>query len=113
MNNTDSPLVFTDAKPEYGYKPSPLFDSVFIKPVPREHKARLITPDAYEPATDIGFVVAVGPAINGLKAGDLVLFDRFAKVGYEFTLVDETGDLVPMIRLQSAFVFAVLERVRL
>jgi co-chaperonin GroES (HSP10) len=101
------------AKPEYGYKPQPLLDGVFVKPVPKEHKSRLIVPDAYGTATDQGFVVAVGPKVEGIKAGDLVLFDRFAKVGYEFELLDEDGEVVPMVRLAVPFVFAVLERVKL
>ena len=101
------------ARPEYGYKPQPLLDRVFIKPCPKEHKSRLITPDAYGTATDQGFVTAVGPNVQGIKAGDLVLFDRFAKVGYEFDLLDEDGEVVQMVCLQAVFIFAVLERVKL
>lgn len=100
-------------KPEYGYRPTPLLDRVFIKPVPKEHKSRLITPDAYGTATDQGFVTAVGPDVVGIKAGDLVLFDRFAKVGYEFTLLDDEGELAELVCMQAQFVFAVLQRVKL
>ena len=101
------------ARPEYGYKPQPLLDRVFIKPVPKEHKSRLITPDAYGTATDQGFVSAVGPDVQGIKVGDLVLFDRFAKVGYEFTLLDDEGEITEQVCLQAVFIFAVLERVKL
>jgi co-chaperonin GroES (HSP10) len=100
-------------KPTHGYQPHPLLDRVFIRPVPKEHKSRLITPDAYGTATDQGFVTAVGPKVEGIKIGDLVLFDRFAKVGYEFSLLDDEGDLSELVCLQAVFIFAVLKRVQL
>ena len=101
------------ARPTYGYRPDPLLDQVFIKPVPRDHQSLLIIPKAYEAATDQGFVSAVGPDAKGIKVGDLVLFDRFAKVGKEFELLDEENESVQLVCIQSVFVFAILKRVKL
>lgn len=113
-NEPSHPLEWAPPpKLEYGYRPQALLDSVFVKPCAKEHKSRLITPDAYGTATDQGFVTAVGPKVEGIKAGDLVLYDRFAKVGYEFDLLDEDGEISQIVRLSAQFIFAVLERVRL
>ena len=93
-----------------GYRATALGKNVFIKPVPKEHAAHFIIPDAYEPATDSGFVASAGPDVVGIKPGNLVLYDRFATTGNEFTLLDEDGELVPMVRLHSDFIYATLDR---
>lgn len=106
-------LVDIPQKAEYGYQPSALGRQVFIKPVSTEHPSHLIIPPAYEPASSIGFVHCFGPEVTGLKQGDLVLYDRFATTGNEFDLLDEGGECVKMVRLDSNFVFATLTRVKL
>jgi hypothetical protein len=113
MNEPLEPIVET--KPEYGYLPIALKSTVFIKPVPKEHPGRLIVPPAYEPATDMGFVVCTGPEVDNsqMAPGALVMYDKFAVAGNEFELLDADGELVPMVRLDAAFVFAVLKRVKL
>src|SRR5271170_6295006 len=50
-------------KPEYGYLATPRHGFMFVKPLPPEHKGRLITPKAYEANSDMGFVHAIGPDV--------------------------------------------------
>lgn len=111
MNEPLEPII--ESKPTHGYRPSALGRQVFIKPVPKDHPGRLITPPAYEPATDMGFVSAAGPEVTGVRVGQLVMYDKYATVGNEFELLDEDGEVVPMVRLPVDFVFATLERVKL
>jgi co-chaperonin GroES (HSP10) len=99
--------------PEFGYRPTPLRDRVFVKPVPVEHPSHFIVPDAYEPATSIGFVHSVGPDAVGIKPGNLVIYDKYAVTGSQFELLDEDNETVSMVCLSSDFIFAVLERVKL
>ena len=105
--------VFGEVRAEYGYRPTALGTQVFIKPVPKEHPSHFIVPDAFEPASDTGFVASVGPDVVGIQPGQLVMYDRFAVAGNEFELLDEDGEPVKMVRLHSDFVFATLTRVKL
>lgn len=128
---TASPETVTiePEKKEYGYKVTPLGNQVFIKPIPKEHPGRLIIPSAYEPSSDLGFLHAVGPDVKtphpgwdsktrtlkaapGLTPGALVMYDKYAAAGNEFELLDEDGQFVKMVRVQSEFVFAVLTRIK-
>ena len=111
MNEPLVPIFI--AAPTHGYEPIALGRQVFLKPVPKEHPGRLITPPAYEPAVDMGFVVCVGPEVTGIKSGDLCLYDKYAVTGNELELLDEDGQIVPMVRLPIDFVFATLKRVKL
>ena len=100
-------------KKDFGYKPIPLADNVFLKPLPKEHPGRLLFPPAYEPASDIAFVHCTGPEAVTVNPGDLVLFDKFAEVGNRFELVNDEGVVEEMIRIQLPFIYAVLKRVNL
>jgi hypothetical protein len=97
---------------KFGYRAFPRPGYVFVKPVPKDHPGRLITPPAYEPAADMGFIHAVGEVCD-LSVGDLVLFDKFAEIGSRFELLDENDELVEMVQLRQEFITAVLERVKL
>ena len=111
MNEPLEPIVVE--KPTHSYQPTALGRQVFIKPVPKEHPGRLITPPAYEPATDMGFVVCAGPEVTGIEPGHLCMYDKYAVTGNEFELLDEEGQIVSMVRVPVDFVFATLKRVKL
>lgn len=100
-------------RPDFGYRVTPLHTFIFVKPVPREHKSRLITPKAYESTSDIGFVHAIGPDVKQVEKGMLVMFDRYAEVGNRFEIVDDEGDVVGMIQMRLDNITAILERVKL
>lgn len=107
------PVVVEEApKPEEGYEATPRHSFMFVKPLPPEHKGRLITPKAYESTTDQGFVHAVGPDVRDVTPGMLVMFDKYAEVGARFELVDEDGDVVSMIQMREDNVTAILKKVK-
>jgi len=110
----EAPAIVLDApedRPEFGYKATPRHSFLFVKPVPKEHKGRLIIPKAFESTSDMGFVHAAGPDVVDVKVGNLVLFDKYAEVGNRFTLLDEEGELVDMIQMREDNVTAIMERV--
>ena len=96
--------------PEFGYVASPLHSYVFIKPLPPEHKGRLIVPKAYQTNSDMGFIHAVGPNVSALKPGDLVMFDRYAAEQERFVLLDEEGDQIELVKIVQENVTAILTR---
>ena len=106
------PLLPASPPPTHGYVPSPRHGIVFIRPLPKDHSARLITPPAYETNGDMGFVFAAGPDCADLQPGQLVLFDRFAEVGNKYDMVED-GDIVELVAIREEFILAVLTRVSL
>jgi co-chaperonin GroES (HSP10) len=107
------PIVIPEpVKSEYGYKARPRTDHIFVRRAAKEHSSALIIPDAYKENSDVGFIVNVGPQITDLKAGDLVLFDKYATVGTEVNLIDEEGDEVAMLLLRGINVQAILQRIK-
>jgi co-chaperonin GroES (HSP10) len=101
-----------EVAPEYGYVASPLHSYVFIKPLPPEHKGRLIVPKAYQSNSDMGFVHAVGPHVTALKPGDQVMFDKYAAEQERFVLLDEEGDQIELVKLVQENVTAILTRTK-
>ena len=99
-------------KPTHGYEVTARLSNVFIRPLPKDHVGRLITPAAYDSNSDMGFVHTVGPNVTDIKPGSLVLFDRFAEVGAHYNLVVE-GELTELVMVREEFILAVLERVEL
>jgi co-chaperonin GroES (HSP10) len=104
---------FVEEKPTHGYRAAPRKNFLFVKPLPKEHKGRIIIPPAYESTSDMGFVHDVGPDVTDIKPGDLVLFDKYAEVGQKFNLVDEDGELVDLIQMSDFNVTAILTRIDL
>ena len=97
--------------PTHGYVPTPRGPIVFIRPLPKDHSARLITPPAYETNGDMGFVYAAAPTAN-LKPGTLVLYDKFAEVGNKYDMVED-GEIVELVAIREEFILATLTRVKL
>ena len=97
--------------PTHGYVPTPRGPIVFIRPLPKDHSARLITPPAYETNGDMGFVYAAAPTAK-LNPGTLVLYDKFAEVGNKYDMVED-GEIVELVAIREEFILATLTRVKL
>lgn len=97
----------TPEKPTYGYSVEPRSNYVFVKPLPKEHPGRLITPPAYESASDMGFVHASG--VPDINLGDLVLYDKYSTVGNIFEFIED-GEIVEMAQVRGEFITAKLRR---
>ena len=98
--------------PTHGYVPSPRHGIVFMRPLPKDHSARLIIPPAYETNGDMGFVFAAGPDCTDLQSGFLVLYDKFAEVGNKYDMVED-GEIVELVAIREEFILATLTRVKL
>lgn len=115
--NAGTPPVLDAAPlppPTHGYEVRALGRNVFIRPLPKEHEGRLITPPAYESNSDSGFIHSVGPEVIAtvLRPGLLVLFDKFAETGARYQFVVD-GEITELVMVREEFILAVLERVRL
>ena len=84
---------------------------VLILRVEKEHTSNLIIPDSMKARSDIGFVKAVGEAVKFYKAGQLVLFDRFASHGADICLIDEEGIERNMLLLREYDILMRLKKV--
>jgi co-chaperonin GroES (HSP10) len=85
---------------------------VFIKPLPPEHKGRLIVPKAYQSNSDQGFVHAVGPNVTCIEPGQLVMFDKYAAEQERFVLLDEEGEEITLVKLVQENITAILTRTK-
>ena len=108
---TEIPTLPTPPPPTHGYVPTPRGPIVFIRPLPKDHSARLITPPAYETNGDMGFVYAAAPTAK-LNPGTLVLYDKFAEVGNKYDMVED-GEIVELVAIREEFILATLTRVKL
>ena len=90
-----------EEKPKFGYEADPAGDCLLIQRVEREHTSNLILPDSLKAKSEIGFVKAAGESVKFYKAGDLVLFDKFASHGSEISLIDEDGIERQMLLLRE------------
>ncbi len=100
-------------KPQFGYIADPAGDCLLIQRVEREHTSNLILPDSLKAKSEIGFVKAAGEAVKFYKAGDLVLFDKFASHGAEISLIDEDGIERQMLLMREYDVLTRLKKVPL
>ena len=99
--------------PAHGYSVTALGKNVFIRPLPKDHPGRLVTPPAYQTDSDIGFVHTAGQNVSTyIKRGQLVLFDKFADVGAHYDLVVD-GEIVPLVMVREEFILGILKRVKL
>ena len=108
---TEVPALPAPPPPTHGYVPTPRGPIVFIRPLPKDHSARLITPPAYETNGDMGFVYAAAPTAK-LNPGTLVLYDKFAEVGNKYDMVED-GEIVELVAIREEFILATLTRVKL
>lgn len=90
-----------EAKPEVGYAAEPFGDNILVTRVAKEHTSNLIIPDSMKAKSEIGYVVAVGEAVKNVKAGMLILFDRFASHGNDYKFIDEEGIERPYVLLRE------------
>lgn len=79
------------ARPQVGYKGESLGDTVLIQRVDKEHSSNLIIPDSLKAKSEIGYIISAGKLCKYVEEGWLILFDRFASVGMEISLIDEDG----------------------
>lgn len=113
VSQNDAAAPPLPAPPTHGYSVESLGKNVFIKPLPKDHPGRLITPPAYQTDSDMGFVHKCGSAVTPeLKEGQLVLFDKFAETGARYDLVVD-GEITPLVMVREEFILAVLTRVEL
>jgi len=111
LNTPEVQDLPTPPPPTHGYVPTPRGPIVFIRPLPKDHSARLITPPAYETNGDMGFVYAAAPTAK-LNPGTLVLYDKFAEVGNKYDMVED-GEIVELVAIREEFILATLTRVKL
>ena len=110
----DNSALFVPKKPEVYYKGRPLSDRILIKrKESRESNSSIIIPDSAKGKSDIGYVVSVSPNSKlELKPGALILFDKFASVGQELMLLDESGIESEHLLVQEIDVLMEMEEVR-
>ena len=78
-------------RPKVGYKGESLGDTVLIQRVDKEHSSNLIIPDSLKAKSEIAYIISAGKLCKYVEEGWLILFDRFASVGMEISLIDEDG----------------------
>lgn len=121
-SHVDNSRLFERPRPAVTYKGRPLGDRVLVKRVERDSASLIVIPDSAKAKSDMGIVVGVGDGLVDITTGrrtpvnasegDLVLFDRFAAVGQEVTLMDETGAEGEHLILQACDILLVLAEVR-
>lgn len=104
------PAVPEAPKPEWHYTAQPRHDFVFLLRLSKEHSSRVIVPDAHKEKSDVAMVWAVGPEVKDLAPGDICLFDKYATVGQEYSLLDEEGDDRDFLMLQDIHIAAILKK---
>ena len=106
----DNLATFAPKKPSICYRGTPLNDRILIKRVERQSGNMIVIPDSAKGKSDTGIVVNVAPASQlGLQPNMLILFDKYAAVGQEITLVDEQGIECEHLLVQECDVLLVLE----
>lgn len=89
--NLHDPVQFFEDKPRVGYEGQPVGDSVLVARVEREHSSNLVLPDSMKAKSEIGYIVAVGEKVKRFKAGQMVMWDKFASHGADIELLDTEG----------------------
>lgn len=111
VSHVDNSHLFKKSIPAVRYEGYPLGDRVLVKRVSKESGSLIIIPDAAKAKSDMGIVVGVGDGLVDIttgkrtpvnvEKGQLVLFDRFAAVGQEVSLIDENGEEAEHLILQA------------
>lgn len=115
----DNSALFLKNKARTGYRGTPLNDQVLVQRFEREVISTLVIPDSAKEKSDMGLVISSGPglvsqysgarSVLSVKAGDLVLYDKFAAVGQEITLVNEEGYEQEFLILREQDIMLTLE----
>jgi chaperonin GroES len=118
----DNSAIFSPKAPAVIYRGKPMGDRVLVKRITRESNSQIVIPDAAKAKSDMGIVVGVGSGLVDItsgvrtpldvRVGELVLFDRFAAVGGEVSLLDEKGEESEHLILQACDILLSLEEVR-
>lgn len=121
VSHVDNSAIFRKAAPAVRYKGKPLGDRVLIRRIPKESNSLIVIPEAARAKSDMGIVAGVGDGLVDIttgkrtplsvREGELVLFDRFAAVGQEVTLVDAEGNESEHLILQACDILLSLEKV--
>jgi len=107
------PVEEIEIKPNVGYKGKPVGDQLLVQRVEREHSSNLIIPPSAKSKSDVGYVKEVGIEVTRAKVGQLVLFDKFASIGADISLIDESGLERQFLLLKDIDVMMQLEKVTL
>jgi co-chaperonin GroES (HSP10) len=107
----DNSALFARQKPTVLYRGKALGKQVLVQVVERESNTLLVIPDSAKSRSDIGIVKSVGNEVTTFGEGDLILYDRFAAVGAEVSLVDESGEEKNYLLLQACDVLLQLEKI--
>lgn len=120
-SHVDNSQLFAQKKPAVIYKGKPLGDMVLVRRVERESASLIVIPDSARGKSDMGVVANAGPGITDIhtgkrteltvKSGDLVMFDKFAAVGMEISLMDENGAEIEYLILREHDILLTLEKV--
>ena len=121
VSHVDNSHLFKKAAPAVRYEGYPLGDRVLVKRVTKETGSLIVIPDAAKAKSDMGIVVGVGDGLVDIttgkrtpvnvEKGQIVLFDRFAAVGQEVTLVDEYGEKAEHLILQAHDILLRLKKI--
>jgi len=121
VSRVDNSSLFKRPAPSVRYKGKPLGDRVLVRRVTKENNSLIVIPDAAKAKSDMGIVVGVGDGLIDIttgkrtpvnvKEGEIVLFDRFAAVGQEVTLADQSGEEAEHLILQAHDILLTLERI--
>lgn len=108
----NSAALFSRKKPSVFYKGKPLGDMVLVERIKHESNSLVIIPDSAKGKSDVGRVTGVGHKAPSVHEGDLVLFDKFAAVGMEVSLLDASGEEREHLVLREHDILLILEEVR-
>lgn len=119
----DNSALFIPKQPTVVYKGKPLGDMVLVKRIERESYSSIVIPDSAKGKSDTGIVTGVGPGIISpltghrtslsVQEGDLVLYDKFAAVGQEIKLMDESGEESEQLILREHDILLTLTAIKL
>lgn len=121
-SRVDNSALFAKKKPVVYYKGTPLADMVLVRRVQKQSNSMIVLPDSAQAKSDMGIVAGVGVgAVDittgqrtplSVQEGDLILFDKFASVGMEVSLLDANGDEQEHLILREHDILLKLTEVR-
>jgi chaperonin GroES len=119
QSHVDNSAMFARKKPSIIYRGKPIGEMVLVKRIERESNSAIILPDSAKGKSDMGIVVSAGDGaidqLTGMRTplnvreGEMILFDKFAAVGMEITLMDEHGDEAEHLILREHDILLILE----
>ena len=101
----DNSALFAPKKPAVYYSGKPFNKRILVTQVELESNSTIVIPDSAKGNSEIGIIKAFSNDSElerqGLKVGDMVLFDKFAAVGQIFPLLNSAGETEPTLLLQE------------